>query len=307
MAMEVHPGEVGPGADPSATAVAQQAGPEGQGQLFPDALAYPTYGDTDKIPAVGGRSRRPDEPGPARWLRVAVAVVALAVIAAGTALGLVKAGVIGNGNVNGGGSGTSGAPPAHHSSATNPKTPLLERDVDRSGHRLLQHRRAGLSGHGYHDDGTVLGEHRGRGPAPQLRGHPRARDEPEGDPPRTIPGGRRCRRHAGHGDLGPPVGHTDPALRAVQLPVHPQALSKAAQAAHSASEGLRHEARQSCSASRAGPAKWSQLDALRYRHQNVVEENRRDGGASACDAGHHESRLPLRSRGARRPRLTRRS
>ncbi len=125
MAMEVHPGEVGPGADPSATAVVRRTGPEGQGQLFPDALAYPTYGDTDKIPAVGGRSRRPDGPGPARWLRVAVAVVALAVIAAGTALGLVKAGVIGNGNANGGGSGTSGAPPAHHTSATNPKAPLL--------------------------------------------------------------------------------------------------------------------------------------------------------------------------------------
>ena len=123
MAMEVHTGEVRPGADPSATAVVQRAGPEGQGQLFPDALAYPTYGDTDKIPTVGGSSRRADGTGSARWLRVAVALVALAVIAAGTALGLVKAGVIGNGN--GGGSGTTGAPPAHHQTVTNPKTPLL--------------------------------------------------------------------------------------------------------------------------------------------------------------------------------------
>jgi len=123
MAMEVHPGEVGPGADPSATAVVQRAGLEGQGQLFPDALAYPTYGDTDKIPAVGGSKRRASGPGPARWLRVAVALVALAVIAAGTALGLVKAGVIGNGN--GGGPGTSAAPPTHHQAVTNPRSPLL--------------------------------------------------------------------------------------------------------------------------------------------------------------------------------------
>ena len=65
MAMEVHPGEVGPGADPSATAVVQRAGLEGQGQLFPDALAYPTYGDTDKIPAVGG-SKPPSRRGLAR-------------------------------------------------------------------------------------------------------------------------------------------------------------------------------------------------------------------------------------------------
>jgi len=125
MAMEVHPGDVRPDADLSATGVVQRVGPEGQGQLFPDALAYPTYGDTDKIPAVGGRNRRPDGVGPARWLRAAVALVALAVIAAGAALGLVKAGVIGNGNGNGGGSGTSGAPPAHNSTATSPKTPLL--------------------------------------------------------------------------------------------------------------------------------------------------------------------------------------
>lgn len=123
MAMEVHPGEAALGADPSATAVSQRLGPEGQGQLFPDALAYPTYGDTDKIPAVGSSSRALGEPGPARWLRVAVAVVAVAVIATGAALGLVKAGVIGNGN--GGGSGTSSAPPAHHQTVINSKTPLL--------------------------------------------------------------------------------------------------------------------------------------------------------------------------------------
>ena len=128
MAMEVHPGEAVPDAEPSDTTVYHQLGPEGQGQLFPDALAYPTYGDTDKIPAVGSGSRNlgnrsPGRRGSARWLRVAVALVALAVIAAGAALGLVKSGVIGNGN--GGGSGTSSTPPAHHGTVTNPKAPLL--------------------------------------------------------------------------------------------------------------------------------------------------------------------------------------
>jgi len=123
MAMEVHPGEAVPDAEPSDTTVFQPLGREGQGQLFPDALAYPTYGDTDKIPAVGSGGRSPGQPGPARWLRVAVAVVALAVIAAGAALGLVKSGVIGNGN--GGGSGSSSTPPAHHGTVTNPRTPLL--------------------------------------------------------------------------------------------------------------------------------------------------------------------------------------
>jgi hypothetical protein len=123
MAMEVHPGEAVPGADPSATGVFQGLGPEGQGQLFPPALAYPTYGDTDKIPAVGSARRSVARRGEGRWLRVAVALVALAVIAAGAALGLVKAGVIGNGN--GGGSGASSAPPTHHQTVTTPRTPLL--------------------------------------------------------------------------------------------------------------------------------------------------------------------------------------
>ena len=195
MAMEVHPGEAVPGAEPSDTTVFHQLGPEGQGQLFPDALAYPTYGDTDKIPAVGSGSRSPGQPGSARWLRVAVAVVALAVIAAGAALGLVKAGVIGNGN--GGGSGTSSAPPAHHGTVTNPKAPLLTAMPSGGGHGQLQHRRAGVPGHGGHDDGTILGQHRGRRPAPHVRGHPRAGHEPEGDPARcrprwtSVPAGRR--------------------------------------------------------------------------------------------------------------------
>jgi hypothetical protein len=77
--------------DPSATAIVEPQVTSTQGQLFRDA--YPTYADTDRFPAVkrGGPAR---PPGPARWLRILVAVVALVVLAAGAALGLVKAGII---------------------------------------------------------------------------------------------------------------------------------------------------------------------------------------------------------------------
>ncbi len=122
-AMDVHAEEAGlTAADPSATTTYERSDPAGQGQLFSEGLTYPTYADTDKIPAVG-RGRSSGRSGSGRWLRVAVVLVALAVLAAGTALGLVKAGIIGNGN--GGGSGTSGAPVTHHPGTVTPTTPLL--------------------------------------------------------------------------------------------------------------------------------------------------------------------------------------
>src|ERR1700761_9471197 len=76
--------------DTSVTAIVeQQPAPGTQGQLFADAS--PTYADTDRIPAV---SRQAARPGPSRWLRVLVVIVALIVVAAAATLGLVKAGVI---------------------------------------------------------------------------------------------------------------------------------------------------------------------------------------------------------------------
>jgi len=95
---------------------------DSQQQLFADA--YPTYADTDKVPAVTGGRGGPGRRNPGRVLRVAVVLVALAVLAAGAALGLVKAGV--NGSSNGGGNG-SGAPPPpqHNTTPAAPKTPLL--------------------------------------------------------------------------------------------------------------------------------------------------------------------------------------
>ena len=118
--MDVQADEAGLRPDPSVTAIVDQTAIEGQGQgqgqLFRDA--YPTYADTDRIPAVRGAS--PHRPGPARWLRVLVVLVALAVLAAGTALGLVKAGIIDRKGPSSQ-SATQATPP--HTTTT-PKAPL---------------------------------------------------------------------------------------------------------------------------------------------------------------------------------------
>jgi hypothetical protein len=116
-AMDVKADEAGLKPDPSATAVVERPVSDTQGQLFGDA--YPTYADTDRIPAV---RRGPARPGPARWLRVLVVIVALVVVAAGATLGLVKAGVIDKSSP-----GRSSATPAtthHHASGSSSK-PLV--------------------------------------------------------------------------------------------------------------------------------------------------------------------------------------
>ena len=126
--MDVKADETGLLPDQSATATFERpvagrhaaAGGQQQ-QLFADA--YPTYADTDKIPAVSASRGSHGPPRSSRVLRLAVVLVALAVLAAGAALGLVKAGVIANGNGSGSPNGT--AQPSHHTPATVPKTPLL--------------------------------------------------------------------------------------------------------------------------------------------------------------------------------------
>ena len=118
-----------PASQPPVTA-SQPAVTAAQQQLFADG--YPTYADTDKIPAVtggrggrGGRGRRSS----GRFLRAAVVLAALAVLAAGAALGLVKAGVIGtstgNGNSSHSNSSAPPPPPQHNTTTATPKNPLV--------------------------------------------------------------------------------------------------------------------------------------------------------------------------------------
>jgi hypothetical protein len=116
-AMDVKADGTGLKPDPFATAVVERPVTDVQGQLFGDAV--PTYADTDKIPAVGRDATRP---GPARWLRVLVVLVALVVVAAAAALGLVKAGVIDK--------STTGSPPTtptttHHAAGPSSTVPLV--------------------------------------------------------------------------------------------------------------------------------------------------------------------------------------
>jgi hypothetical protein len=116
--MDVQADEAGIRPDPSATAIVERPVTDSQGRLFNDG--YPTYADTDKIPAYSGGG--PVRPGPARWLRVLVVVVALVVVAAGATLGLVKAGVIDKS-----GKGSPKATPAaqHHGPSAGSKVPLV--------------------------------------------------------------------------------------------------------------------------------------------------------------------------------------
>jgi hypothetical protein len=140
--MDVQADEAGvrpdPPSDPHATAVFQRppagvpqppargARRDSQGQLFADP--YPTYADTDKIPAVTSASSG-RYVGPSRWLRVTVAAVAVVVLAAGVALGLVQAGVIGNGTPSHARTQTTSSTP----STTVSKAPLVSQVSTGSG------------------------------------------------------------------------------------------------------------------------------------------------------------------------------
>ena len=115
--MDVQADEAGFKPDPAATGIVELPATGGQGQLF--RYSYPTYADTDKIPAVHRQSSRP---GPARWLRFLVVVVAVAVLAAGAALGLVRAGVIDKSGTN---TPSSAQATQHHPATTSSTKPLV--------------------------------------------------------------------------------------------------------------------------------------------------------------------------------------
>lgn len=101
----------------AAGAAERRSGPPStQGQLFADA--YPTYADTDQLPVVS-RSRSGSPHRTHRWLRVAVVLVALAVLGAAAALALVKSGVLKTGSGSGpSGSSASGQHATHPDSTT---------------------------------------------------------------------------------------------------------------------------------------------------------------------------------------------
>lgn len=106
----------GPGA--AGTPDGRNGPPTAQGQLFADA--YPTYADTDQLPAVSG-SRRGAPHRTHRWLRLAVVLVTVAVLASAAALGLVKSGVFKTGS----GSGSSGsAASGQHAPQSGTATPV---------------------------------------------------------------------------------------------------------------------------------------------------------------------------------------
>lgn len=96
MAMDVHTGESSYRSDPSVAPVAPVvpvAPGAGQGRLFNDPSGD-SFANTDQLPAVSRerRTRRPD--AAPRWLRVALGMVIVVILASGTALALVKTGVI---------------------------------------------------------------------------------------------------------------------------------------------------------------------------------------------------------------------
>ena len=221
--MDVDADQTGLTADPTVTGVFPRSdptpGPTGQGQLFTDAL-YPTYGDTDKLDAVGaGYGVRPSRP--ARWLRVAVAVVAIAVLAAGTALGLVEAGVIGKSP----GPATSSPPPAKHTTVGTTRAPLLTAagiDAGTAGYRVdvsaYTVTVATTTGRSWVSIGLV-GQH------PIFEGIL----APSSTQREILLGSSQVDVGAGGTkvivSLQAPVGDADAALGALQLPVHAQDLS----------------------------------------------------------------------------------
>jgi hypothetical protein len=111
--MDVHTGETTYRSDPSVTGVVPASGGADQGRLFSDPIGAPPFPDTDQLPAVSRRDRAARPYGAPRWLRATVALVAVAILAAGVALALVESGVIGK---------TTGPPTGGQTHATTPPT-----------------------------------------------------------------------------------------------------------------------------------------------------------------------------------------
>ena len=117
--------------DPSVTSVIAPPSPSIQGAFFGDGSSYQTFSDTDKIPVVKREDRdrrgRGRGRGRGRWLGVVVGMLAIVVLLAGAALGLVQAGVIGN---------TPGT--TNNASATNGSTPAPSHHARSSPHNAAQ-------------------------------------------------------------------------------------------------------------------------------------------------------------------------
>ncbi len=121
--MDVKADQAGLQADPFATAVVPRPDTTGQGRLFSDG--HPTYADTDQIPAVRHGDRGSRRPRTSPLLRLAVGIVALAVLAGAVALGLVHVGVI---STSSNGVSPTTTPPTHHASPP-PSTPPVVAQV----------------------------------------------------------------------------------------------------------------------------------------------------------------------------------
>ena len=180
--MDVQADEAGLRPDPSVTAIVERPVTDSQGQLFRDA--YPTYADTDKIPAVGRRTARagpgPVAPGP------------------GCHRGAGRGGRRCDARSREGRSHRHeqhGQPERDPDDDAPPRGQLADRPagepgLDRERHRHLPDRHCRLRGDRHHVDRPLLGEHRGGGKASDLRGRSRTPTAPRRSsssvPPRSM-------------------------------------------------------------------------------------------------------------------------
>ena len=218
--MDVQADQAGLESDPYGT-VASRPG-TGQGRLFSESVDTVTsFADTDQLPAVPRDGYR-SPGGSTRALRIAVIAVAVAVVAAAAALGLVKAGVIG--------STTTSAPPNDDGSPSHRRGdpdqgPPRHPDGNGGGLGQLQRPGGGVRGHRHHDHGALLGQHRSRRPAPDLRRHLECRLVPARNPARAVRRRYRCGGDVGDHHLREALVHAQAPGGALQLPVHAQPLS----------------------------------------------------------------------------------